>query len=313
MQRQQSRRMNRQTSEQGFMLLGLIVAIAVILLVLGAAASATAFSLRRERELESARRADQYVRAIRRFYLKNGHYPVSIEQLENTNNVRYLRQRYVDPLTGKADYRLILVGKNKTSVKGFFGEPLAGLASTGLGSAAGMQSAGVPGPGNPGGTAGAAAGVTAGSPATGGAPSLGSAPVAVGTGLGSTPSPTGLGGTSPAPGSAGTAAAAGATDNSGISGSAGPFMGVGSSAVGNSLITVNGQTTYDTWEFLYDPRLESLRQAGAANAGANSIGAGSLGTTPGAPGTTNGLTPGPTGTPPGTGVVPVNGATPQQP
>src|SRR5271154_7032416 len=102
--------------EQGFMLLGLIVAIAIILMVLGIAASKMAFSLRRERELESARRADQYVRAIRRFYLKNKLYPTSLKQLENTNQVRYLRQEYVDPLTGKADYRLIVVGQNKTTV-----------------------------------------------------------------------------------------------------------------------------------------------------------------------------------------------------
>jgi type II secretory pathway pseudopilin PulG len=142
--------------EQGFMLLGLIVAIAIILIFLGAAATKVAFSLHREREVESARRADQYVRAIRRFYLKNQHYPGSIEQLENTNNVRYLRKRYVDPLTGKADYRLILVGQNKTTVKGFFGQPLAGIASTGLGAVAGMQSSGVPGPTTSGGTAGGA-------------------------------------------------------------------------------------------------------------------------------------------------------------
>src|ERR1700678_3157685 len=80
-------------SEQGFMLLGLIVAIAIILLGLGVAASEAAFSIRREREVESARRANQYVRAIRKFYMKNGHYPGSIEQLVQTNNVRYLRQK----------------------------------------------------------------------------------------------------------------------------------------------------------------------------------------------------------------------------
>ena len=130
------------SGEQGFMLLGLIVAIALILIALSVAASKEAFSLRREREVESARRANQYVRAIQLYYKKFGRYPASIEQLENSNNVRYLRQRYVDPLTGKADYRLIGVGQNQTTVKGFFGEPLAGIASTGLGAAAGLQSNG---------------------------------------------------------------------------------------------------------------------------------------------------------------------------
>ena len=125
------------------MLLGLIVVIAIILIGLGVAASEVAFSLRREREVESARRANQYVRAIRKFYIKNQHYPGAIEQLEKTNNIRYLRQRYVDPLTGKADYRLIPVGQNKTTVKGFFGQPLAGLATTGSGIGGGDAVAGI--------------------------------------------------------------------------------------------------------------------------------------------------------------------------
>jgi hypothetical protein len=67
-----------------------------------------------------------------------------------------------------------------------------------------------------------------------------------------------------------------------LPGSVGPFMGVGSSASGNSIIVVNEQTTYETWEFLYDPRLEKLRQAAALNSGAGSVGAGALGQTPGA-------------------------------
>ena len=116
--------------EQGYMLLGLMVAIAIILLMLGVAASKAAFSIRRDREVETVRRGNQYVRAIREFYLKNGsHYPGSIEQLEKTNNVRFLRQRYIDPITGKDDWRMIPVGQNQTTVKGFFGEELQNLRS----------------------------------------------------------------------------------------------------------------------------------------------------------------------------------------
>jgi type II secretory pathway pseudopilin PulG len=216
------------SGEQGFMLLGLIVVIAIILLGLSVAASKVAFSLHREREVESARRADQYVRAIRRYYLKNNHYPGAIEQLEKGIGVRYLRQRYVDPLTGKADYRLIPVGQNKTTVKGFFGAPLAGLATTGLGSVAGMQSPVVPVPT----TTPVPTTNTTGTPATGN----------------------------------------GTSDQSGtgLSGSVGPFMGVGSSASGGSILIVNEQTTYESWEFLYDPRIEKLKQAAALNAGVGS-------------------------------------------
>jgi type II secretory pathway pseudopilin PulG len=281
--------------EQGFMLLGLIVVIALILLALSVAASKTAFSLRREREVESARRADQYVRAIRRFYIKNQHYPGSIEQLENTNRVRYLRQRYVDPLTGKANYRLIIVGQNKTTVKGFFGQPLAGIASAGLGTAGGMQSSGVPGATTATGTGGAFGTTSPGTTTSG---TGGLAAAAGGTGDTATAS-----GAAGAGGTAGTTDSSGSTNSlgtasgmtssigSGLPGTTGPIMGVGSSASGNSILVVNEQKTYETWEFLYDPRIEKLKQAAALNAGASSVGAGSLGTTPGSlgtPGATNG-------------------------
>ncbi len=62
-------------------------------------------------------------------------------------------------------------------------------------------------------------------------------------------------------------------------------MGVGSSATGASILVVNEQTTYQTWEFLYDPRIEQLKIAGQLNGGGvGSAAAGSLGQTPGSPG-----------------------------
>ena len=70
-----------------------------------------------------------------------GHYPGSMEQLEKTNNMRFLRQQYVDPMTGKADWRLIHVGEAKTTVKGFFGQPLSG-AGSGVGVGGGVGFAG---------------------------------------------------------------------------------------------------------------------------------------------------------------------------
>src|SRR6201991_1148937 len=128
---------------QGFMLVGLIVAIFLILLALSVAAPKVAQDLRREREVEAIHRGNQYVRAIRLYYRKTNTYPATIEQLEKATNIRYLRQRYVDPITGKDDWRLIHVGEAKTTVKGFFGQPLAGLATgpgAGLGSPIGSNS-----------------------------------------------------------------------------------------------------------------------------------------------------------------------------
>jgi type II secretory pathway pseudopilin PulG len=287
----------RCAGDQGFMLLGLIVAIALILLALSVAATQVAFSLHREREVESARRADQYVRAIRRFYLKNQHYPGSIEQLVKTNNVRYLRQQYVDPLTGKADYRLIPVGQNKTTVKGFFGEPLTGLAANGLGSAAGTSSTAIGGAAGSTG-AGAASGFSSGAAGGMGTGATGAGATGPGaTGAGATGAAGAIGApgtpvTAGAPGATGATSPGGSTSSfgsstgfgspagTGLSGATGPIMGVGSSATGNSIIEPNEQTTYQTWEFLYDPRIELLKAAAAVNAGIGSTGAGSQGMTP---------------------------------
>ena len=97
--------------EQGFMLVGLIVAIFLILLVLSIAAPKVSKELQREREVEAVHRGNQYVRAIQVYVRKNGgQFPPTIEALEKSNNQRFLRQRYVDPMTGKSDWRLIHVG-----------------------------------------------------------------------------------------------------------------------------------------------------------------------------------------------------------
>ena len=128
----QKRGKNRE-GEGGYLLVGVIFMVALVLIALSVAAPRVALELRREREVESQHRANEYVRAIQLYYRKFKRYPTSVEQLENSNNIRFLRKRYADPLTGKADYRLILVGQNKTTVKGFFGEPLAGIPTSGAG------------------------------------------------------------------------------------------------------------------------------------------------------------------------------------
>ena len=46
----------------------------------------------------------------------------------------------------------------------------------------------------------------------------------------------------------------------GDSSSGGPIKGVGTSRTGSSILTPNGQDTYETWEFWYDPRIELLKK-----------------------------------------------------
>src|SRR6185369_13206846 len=131
--------------EQGFMLLGVIVLIFLVMLALSVAAPKVAHELRRDREVEAIHRGNEYVRAIQLYYKKFGHYPGNMDQLEKSNNTRFLRKKYDDPMTGKPDWRLIYVGEAKTTVKGFFGQPLAGLpgggGTGGLGAASSMVSA----------------------------------------------------------------------------------------------------------------------------------------------------------------------------
>ena len=304
-------------NEQGFMLVGLIVAIFIILLVMGVAAPKVARGLRRDREVEAIHRGNQYVQAIRRFYLKNGnHYPTSIEQLEKTNNIRFLRQRYADPMTGKPDWRLIKVGEAKTTVKGFFGQPLAGL-TPGLGAAAGMASGGI------------GAGTAGASGSSGSSGSAFSTPSTGGLGSGSSASGSAFGGTtgSSAPGAAGgtdtsgfggstgstgsTSGGIGSQSATGFSGGGAPFVGVGSSKSGDSITVLNEQPSYQTWEFIYDPRIEQLKAKASLFGGGPATASGStLGSAAGS------ASPGQSGAPttaPGSTTFPGSSTTPTSP
>ena len=69
-----------------------------------------AFESQRNREEMLIERGEQYSRAIEVFYRKNKRYPSKLEDLENFNNLRFLRKRYKDPLTGKDEWRMIHMG-----------------------------------------------------------------------------------------------------------------------------------------------------------------------------------------------------------
>src|SRR6185369_17368981 len=104
------RRDHRHRSEHGYILLMLMLFIALLAIAAGAVAPSIAFRVKRDREEEMIHRGVQYSRALRRFVKKTGRYPSRIEELENTNNIRFLRKRYKDPVTGK-DFKLLHVGE----------------------------------------------------------------------------------------------------------------------------------------------------------------------------------------------------------
>lgn len=102
--------MTRKNSESGFALLFVFAMAAIIAAMLYLSAPQAAFEAQRVREDILIERGEQYYRAIQLYVRKVGGYPSTLEQLENTNNVRFLRRRYKDPMTGKADWRLIHAG-----------------------------------------------------------------------------------------------------------------------------------------------------------------------------------------------------------
>src|SRR5205807_7079366 len=87
--------------ESGYILLTLLLVVALLIVAMGAIVPSIAFQIRRDREEELIHRGVQYSRAIRAYFKKFGRYPTRIEELENTNNMRFLRKRYKDPVTGK--------------------------------------------------------------------------------------------------------------------------------------------------------------------------------------------------------------------
>src|SRR5258708_4267610 len=81
------------------MVIKLMVALALITMALLTVVPEIGQQIRRDREEEMRHRGTSYMRAIQHFYKKFGRYPMRVEELENTNNVRYLRKRYKDPMT----------------------------------------------------------------------------------------------------------------------------------------------------------------------------------------------------------------------
>ncbi len=104
-----------------------IFLMALLVISLAIAAPQVAKSIQRDRDLETYHRGMQYRRAIQLYYRKFNAYPPNVDALVETNDVRFLRKKYLDPITSKDDWKPVLFGQNKTpTAMGFFGQPLAG-------------------------------------------------------------------------------------------------------------------------------------------------------------------------------------------
>ena len=99
----------RRRDESGFAMLLVFVLAASIAITLFVEVPRIAFESQRDREQMTIDPALQYQRGIQLFYRKYRLYPQTLDDLETTRNIRFLRRRYLDPLTGK-EFRLLHVG-----------------------------------------------------------------------------------------------------------------------------------------------------------------------------------------------------------
>jgi hypothetical protein len=95
-------------NERGYALLLVFLMASAIAIMLYRQLPREAFESERDKEQMLIDRGEQYKRAIYLYYIGNNRqWPSKIEDLEKTNDKRYLRHRYVNPYTGKDEWRLI--------------------------------------------------------------------------------------------------------------------------------------------------------------------------------------------------------------
>ncbi len=104
------------------MLLVFLIA-SMIAVSLYRAAPRVAFEAQRNKEQMLVERGEQYKRGIQLFVRKFKSYPTKMEDLEGSRNIRFLRRRYKDPITGKDEWRLIHVGPGGVFLDSLINKP----------------------------------------------------------------------------------------------------------------------------------------------------------------------------------------------
>jgi type II secretory pathway pseudopilin PulG len=295
-------------SEEGYILLSVMFLLVVLMISLTVAAPRMARSIQRDREVETMRRGKQYIRGVQLYYRKFHAYPPTADALVKTNDIRFVRKRYLDPMTGKDDWKPIMFGQNKVpTAMGFFGQPLStGGSIAGIGPSGGNPVNGGTGTGSIFGSSGAGSATT--TPPAGSTDSSGTSST-----TGTTPTSGTTGGTdasgAPAPGSGLT----GQTGQTGQTFGGAGIIGFSPGVSKPSLLIYKKKDHLNEWEFTYDPIMEMMT-VGGGNTGAigqpagTMPGAGGIGIpgittpgtgdtgTPGSPG--SGTTNNPTSAPP---------------
>ncbi|HLJ86877.1 MAG TPA: hypothetical protein VKZ53_08635 [Candidatus Angelobacter sp.] len=242
----QVERRGKHKGQEGYILISIMLIMTLMLFTLAIEAPRIAQQIKREKEIELEHRGTEYAKAIAKYTRKFGHPPVSLEQLENTNNLRFLRKRYKDPMTGKDDWQLLHQGDVLAAQPGgsTLGQPVSSIGAT----------TNTPQNGTPDPNAAASPSPTPSATAT---PSPG-----FGTSIGTT---TGTG-------TGGFGSGFGSNANQGPTGG-GFILGVRSTSKEESIRVKNGKNHYNEWDFTAQSLQTANVPAGGSIPGATPIGA----------------------------------------
>jgi len=256
--------------ERGYAVLIVLFMVATLLLFSAMATPSILLQGRREKEQDLIWRGNQYVRAVRLFYQKNGRYPQNVEELTkpSATGVHFLRKPYVEPLNatdgtwrmiyvtptgqliGSVHYRTLQEMAVASAFAGQAGSGSAAMAAQLFGPAGAPQS-GAPAGSQPGAQAGAQSNGLPGAPSGfgqqggfGAQGGFGQQGAQAGQGFGSSAQPVPVGNLQ-------------AVDGPVFGGS---IIGVASKVKKASVIVYQGGKTYFDWEFIWNPLLNVTGQ-----------------------------------------------------
>src|SRR5262245_47366746 len=152
------------SKEAGYTLAVVMVFTSVVLVTLSGAVLNWQKAMQREREEELIYRGKQFMRAVELWQRKfPGTYPTTIDALLSTNNTRFLRKKWKDPITNSDEWRLlkmnvdgsisgltVLGGSSPLGPSSYGGSSTTGSSSTGrmtAGTTTGTGTAASTGPG----------------------------------------------------------------------------------------------------------------------------------------------------------------------
>lgn len=267
------------------MLVAVIFMVAILVLSLAVAVPKVREDIQRDRDEETMQRGKQYIRAVQLYYRKFHAYPPSADALVKTNDIRFLRKKYVDPTTGKDEWKPVQFGQNKTpTAMGFFGQPLAGTSIAGIGPSGGNGATNA--------TVGGGLFTPTTTPSTTATPSTSSSTNGAGQSGATDANGNPIGGTvAGTTGTGQTSSAFGSSNNPTGSGQAfggAGIIGFSPQSPKQSVLIYKKKNHYNEWEFLYDPIMDQKTMTGG-NTG--TVGQPASNTTNPMSGTTNTMTP----------------------